>query len=482
MLLSFKIKINSGFRNMLLNEFLRHLKELDDDVVEKAVRFWMVAPIEKYSFSDAIKEWDTRHLPPQPIEEFIRIDNIVRALGRDGLNTFIAVDQIISLLPNSLYQQLIKAESSERLSILRGFCKKIEDHVEGKSLTDLKPEDAKKEKVLLVIPSQKQLKVVYNNWDRWVWRRITYNGEPTPSVDGWIRDVLKLADAIKDANVTPIIVTDKSIEERVREEASYNVIGLDIPEDLAKIGYVRDQSVTWCRHPIIGNMALDIRQGEEWIINEVYYELGLTPLLRVRWAKDREYLVKAKMEGGNFFLLKIDGSTVLLTGVGVRGSNYPIFKVLSEILPEEVRIIGVPLSGYVKNWAETGAVHLDVVFTYLGELNGVYYSVLDPLRLGFYSGLEYNREKEAFQIISLGRLFKELGVIIDEPPREKTSPITMSNALNLGKGKLVADAYNREVNKYLEKEFGVDVIEVEIPQIEAGGGGPRCASRELWID
>jgi arginine deiminase len=57
----------------------------------------------------------------------------------------------------------------------------------------------------------------------------------------------------------------------------------------------------------------------------------------------------------------------------------------------------------------------------------------------------------------------------------------MSNALNLGKGKLIVDAYNREVNKYLEREFGVDVIEIEIPQIEAGGGGPRCASKELWF-
>jgi len=467
---------------MLLNDFLKYFKELDDEVIKKAVRFWIEAPVEKYSFSDTIKEWGIRCLPPQPIEEFIRIDNIVKVLGKDGLNIFITVDQIISLLPNSLYQQVIKAGGDERLSILRGFCRRIENNVEGKSLTDLKPEDAKKEKVLLMIPSQKQLKIVYNNWDRWVWRRIAYNGEPTPSVDGWIKDVLRLADALENASVTPIIATDKSIEERIKEGAPHNVIGLDIPEDFAKIGYVRDQSVTWCKHPIIGNMALDIRQGEEWIINEVYYSLKLTPLLRIRWAKDREYLVKAKMEGGNLFLLKIDGSTILLTGIGVRGSNYPTFKVLSEVLPEEVRIIGVPLSGYVKSWAETGAVHLDVVFTYLGELNGVYYAVLDPLRLGFYSGLEYVREKEAFQIIPLGRLFKELGLIIDEPPREKTSLITMSNALNLGKGKLIVDAYNREVNKYLEREFGVDVIEVEIPQVEAGGGGPRCASRELWGD
>jgi hypothetical protein len=184
--------------------------------------------------SDTVKECNIKHLLPQPIEEFIRIDNIVRALGKDGLNTFIAIDQIISLLPNSLYQQVIKAENSESLSILRGFCKRIESHVEGKSLTHLKPEDAKKEKVFLMIPSQKQLKIVYNNWDGWVWRRIAYNGEPAPSVDDWIKDVLRLADALKNASVTPIIVPDKSIEERIKEEAPHNVIGLDIPEDLLK--------------------------------------------------------------------------------------------------------------------------------------------------------------------------------------------------------------------------------------------------------
>ncbi len=58
--------------------------------------------------------------------------------------------------------------------------------------------------------------------------------------------------------------------------------------------------------------------------------------------------------------------------------------------------------------------------------------------------------------------------------------MTMVNALNLGNGKLIVDAYNKIMNKYLEKEFGIDVIEVEIPQIEAGGGGPRCATRELY--
>ena len=465
---------------MLFKDSLNYFETLDDKLIKEAVKFWMDTPIEKYSFSDTIREWENRQLPPQPTEELIKIDNITRALGKEGLNIFLAIDQIISLLPNSLYQQIIKTKADENVIILREFCKKIKNKVDKIQIKDFKPEDSKKEKIMLIIPSQKQLKIVHNNWDKWVWRKRTHDNELAPTEDGWIKDVLELAEALKNEKVTPIIITNKAIEEKVKEITSINVIGIDIPENLAKIGYPRDQSVTWSKHPIIGNMSLKIRRGEEWVINEIYYKLELLPLARVRWADKGKYIVRAKMEGGNFFLLKTDDIIAVLTGIGVRGSNYSTFKILSEILPEKVRIIGIPLSGYIKHWAETGAVHLDVVFTYLGNLNGTYYALVDPLRLGFYSGLEYIREKEAFQIIPLGKLFKELNILIDEPPREKASPITMSNALNLGDGKLIVDAYNKKVNKYLEKEFNLDVIEVNIPQIEAGGGGPRCATRELY--
>jgi len=75
---------------------------------------------------------------------------------------------------------------------------------------------------------------------------------------------------------------------------------------------------------------------------------------------------------------------------------------------------------------------------------------------------------------------KQLGIRISEPTREGASPITMVNALNLGKGKIISDWYNHAVNEYVERVLGVEVIEVKIPQIEAGGGGVRCATRELW--
>jgi len=58
------------------------------------------------------------------------------------------------------------------------------------------------------------------------------------------------------------------------------------------------------------------------------------------------------------------------------------------------------------------------------------------------------------------------------------SDITLVNGLNLGEGKVVVDSFNKDANRYLEREWGLDLIEVEIPQVEAGGGGVRCATRE----
>ncbi len=92
-------------------------------------------------------------------------------------------------------------------------------------------------------------------------------------------------------------------------------------------------------------------------------------------------------------MFEIDKEKALFTGIGVRGSNWATFEFLSYILPENIKIYGIPLSGYIKNWSETGAVHLDVVFTYLGDLSRSYYALVDPMRIGFYSIVEYVRKK-----------------------------------------------------------------------------------------
>ena len=82
----------------------------------------------------------------------------------------------------------------------------------------------------------------------------------------------------------------------VMERSTYNSIRnvtVDMPIDKLKIIYTRDQSLTWLNNPIMYNMALPIRRGEEEVINEVYYKLGLTPLFKPRWALLGSVLVKA---------------------------------------------------------------------------------------------------------------------------------------------------------------------------------------------
>jgi arginine deiminase len=186
------------------------------------------------------------------------------------------------------------------------------------------------------------------------------------------------------------------------------------------------------------------------------------------------------MEGGNFFLLKCDENVILLTGIGVRGSNLATFKILADLLPEDLRLIGIPLAGYIRNW-ESGAVHLDVVFAYLGDIDGQNVALVDPSRMGFYSALEYDRKSNSFILTEFSKIAKDLNILMVEPPRDGGSSITMTNALNLGRGRFLVDEVNHDVNKYMEQNLNAQLIEVKIPQIEAGGGGPRCATRELYF-
>lgn len=341
-------------------------------------------------------------------------------------------------------------------------------------------EDSYKKAVLLLLPSDRQFSQVRGRWGYWLWRDKTYNGDLTPTFDGWLEDIIKVSDALKSEGVKTFLAVDTEALDRVEEVYKNNLLPVDIPPSLPKTGYVRDQSLTWFREPIIGSMALNIRRGEEDIIIEVYRRIGLEPIFKVGWEVIGDRVEMAYLEGGNFIVVDGDDGQAIFTGVGVRGSNHATFKSLSRILPADVKLYGVPISAYIRYW-EYGAVHLDVVMMYLGDLNGVKTVFIDPSRMGLYSFLEYNREEDSFYPRNGLEVFKELGINVDEPPHEKSSKITMVNALNLGGGKILVDRYNREVNSYL-REYGVDVIEVDIPHIEAGGGGIRCASKEIWID
>ena len=423
------------------------------------------------------------NIPPQPCTQTISSS---WALTEEKYRyAFIYLDQIVSLMPSKLLKELATEGWRETHD-------NFEDRLIKEQLNLLQnnlyvyPEDAEKKHILLAVPSNRQFKEVLGRWEQWVWRRYTLNGEKTPDENGWMRDIMNIVEALNQERVRCIIVVDKYLPsnkmEELKDKISHSplnkIIKIDLGEGYAKIGYVRDQSLTITEQPFIGNMALKIRAGEERKIIDIYDELGLEPVIRIRWSQINNGIIKANAEGGNFILIQTDNGKYLLTGIGVRGSNLAALVTMRKVLSEDIHLIGIPLSGYIKKWSETGAVHLDVVLTYLGDLNGTYYAVIDPMRVGFYSVIEIEKNLD-ISIKTIPQLFHEMGVYLDEIPHSG-SKITMANALNLGKGKLVVDRYNKEVNKYLVREFGIDLIQIEIPHIEAGGGGVRCSTKEIW--
>ncbi|MEM4544968.1 MAG: hypothetical protein QXE61_07795 [Nitrososphaerota archaeon] len=467
---------------MMLKEYFKLIEELDEDRLEKAIILALNPPVELINYYTKYFRSFNETLPPQPSIESIPIESIKKILGEDGVEIFLAVDQVVSLMPRYMLRKLNEVLTKrEDLDIVRTLSRKLYDEysktVDGMKVKDLIFEDSRKEHILLVLPSWRQLEIVHGRWSEFAWKEKTLKNEETPTVEGWVKDVTLLADVLIDEGVKPIIVADTVHEGRLpvsRGETIY----VDFGRGLCKIGYPRDSSITWFSRPIISNMALPFRRGEEEVIIEVYWRIGLTPITRLRWVESGGSLKRMKVEGGNFFMIGNDEEAALITGIGVRGTDPETFTLLDSLLPKGVRFFGVPLSGYLKDWVG-GAVHLDVVFAYLGEVGEGRVALVDPSRMGFYSILEYDRDSKNFKLKSFIEFAREFELIIDEPPRKLGSPITMINALNLGNGKLVVDSFNREVNRYLEKELKIDLIEVDISHIEAGGGGPRCATRDI---
>ncbi len=390
------------------------------------------------------------NLPPQPPMEVIRVGDL-----RDA-DLFLAVDLVASLTGASTPDEV----KSGAESLLRELARKVR----------LRAEDSEKTNVALALPEKKHLEEVKGRWTDWVWKRVAYDGNPAPDFDGWVRDLTALADAIRGEGVRVTFMAGESGS--VLEDMGYEVVRVDIERALPKLGYPRDPSVAWFEQPILMNMALDIRRGEEEVAMAFFQREGLAPVFRPRWWRNGEVLVRAKAEGGNFILVEGD-KPALFTGIGVRGSNVAALKLIHDFLASkglDVEVYGVPLPGYIKDW-RTGAVHLDVVMMHAGPVTFV-----SPGRMGFYSLVKYG---DTLEIVELGQVFRELGIEVDEITAEG-SEITMVNGLNLGNGKIVVDSFNRDANRYLEREWGLDLIEVSIPQIEAGGGGARCATREFY--
>lgn len=473
-----------------LNLFSPFLEKYGRNVLLSAVKLVLDPPLIHEEYSKYLSKTRGEKLPPQPKETFLDDRRIISKIkNKDALKVFLKMDELISLLPYTVTQNiknLLKdqkyGELIETLYLWGNKLDKIRStfHI---NLADFHAEDDIKKYILLVMPSKKQLQQVKGYWTEWVWNSNTVTGELAPTWEGWLTDLTRLAVALRSEGIKVIFAIDKVEKEEIiaRLGKIYDYITVNMPINKPKVGYVRDQSVTWLKHPIICNMALEIRSGEEHILNEIYWKLNIPPIFRPRWSMINGRVKRAIMEGGNFILIKNNNETALFTGIGVRGSNLAALKSLSNFLPDEITIYAVPLSGYIKNWKETGSVHLDVVMLYSGRVKGLNVMFVDPGRIGFYSILKYHPDKESFTTESLGEIAKRLDITLDEPPRKEASAITMINALNLGNGKLVVDPYNASVNKYLQEKWGLDLIEVPIPQLEAGGGGIRCTTRELFL-
>ncbi len=468
---------------VLFEEGFKILQDVSRSVLVRVLDLVFNPPVSIIDFSSVIYGVGS----VQACFEYIDIDFL---RDRSVASLFILLDEVLSIIPEHEVKSIRSMYfSGEVDDVFDRVCKLCENFIkdlrtfQGFSECFLKYEDSMKTSILMILPGERQFRNVREDPNRWLWKKVTRNGDVTPTFDGWFREFLNICDVLVKEGLKVYLFVDESEYENVRSILSsprINVYSIDIPPHLPKIGYSRDQSITITSRPILCNMVLNLRRGEEDVVKEIYYRLGIAPLFRPRWYIIDNVIVRAHIEGGNIFLIKTDRGVLLLSGSGIRGTNEAAVKVLDEVLPDYIRIVLIPIVSYIRDW-EKGAVHLDVAFTYLGNVGGTYLCLIDPSRASIYSTIEFDRNKKQFKLIELLKIFKELDIYIDEPEKNSTySYSTMLNYLNLGNGKLIGDSYNRSINRYIEKTYGVDIIEIDIPHIEAGGGGIRCVTRELW--
>lgn len=435
----------------MILEALEGVLSSEDESLSLALKEVREPPLRRISYTGA---FHPSGIPPQPEIEFIELKDL-----KTRPDLFIGVDLISCLLraedPDSL-----KEGAEDLISRMR-------------RKEEIRSEDSHKSHIALALPEKEHLEAVIGRWTDYVWKPRAYDGSEAPSFEGWVEDLKAIADALKNEGINVIFYGGDSVEEM--REIGYNVVKVKLRKELPKLGYPRDPSVAWSNSPVIMNMTLEHRRGEEDAAADFFSNIGLKPAFRPRFWSDGRRIVRARAEGGNFIVVRGKDRVALFTGIGVRGSNRAAIELIKEYFSlkgVDLDIYGVPLPGYMRDW-RTGAVHLDVVMMNAGPC-----VFLSPGRMGFYSFLKFG---ENIDFVDAGSVFNELGVEVDEIPA-KGSEITLVNALNIGRGKLVVDAYNEEASDYLEREWGLDVIRVKIPQVEAGGGGVRCASREYYTD
>ncbi|RNF38697.1 dimethylarginine dimethylaminohydrolase family protein [Planococcus salinus] len=196
--------------------------------------------------------------------------------------------------------------------------------------------------------------------------------------------------------------------------------------------FTRDIGFTVGRTVFVGEMASDVRQGEEAVLQNWLNERQL----------DFDQLTDHHIEGGDVLL---DRNTVFV-GVSSRTSGDAVEKLKKKLPEFQV----VPVSFDEKY------LHLDCVFNILSPTEALIFR--DAL------------SEETIQML------EERYTLIDVNPKEQFQLGT--NVLSIGGRRVFTQPQNKEVNRQL-KAHGFQLIEVDFSEIIKSGGAFRCCTLPL---
>jgi len=200
---------------MILLESLELLLRAEDEEILKAFHDVKSPPVKRMSYVDVLHP---REISPQPDVEIIEPSDL-----RSKKELFLGLD-----LVNSLYD-ISSPDEAKR---------KAEEIIESlKKRESIKPEDHPKTHIALSLPEKEHLETVKGNWRDHVWKPVTYDGEEAPDFDGWMRDLLAIADALKAEGLRVTFYGGKSTE-ILKSKSSYDVVEVELKKELPKLSSI----------------------------------------------------------------------------------------------------------------------------------------------------------------------------------------------------------------------------------------------------
>lgn len=195
--------------------------------------------------------------------------------------------------------------------------------------------------------------------------------------------------------------------------------------------FTRDAGIVMPDGAILARFRRSQRDGEERAVAGIFTDKGVA--VRSELGED------AFLEGGDLMFLDADN---LAVGFGER-TNPRALPHLQRLMPD-LRVHSVPL--------REGVLHLDVVFNVIAPRTALIHEAALPADF-------IDRLRTAG--------FRLLGVSSEEQETMGT------NVLAIRPGTVIAASENHKTNNAIRDE-GIAVIEVEMPELLKGGGGPRC--------